>query len=260
MVAPVDTEFKAALALFTHATQPEAAFVAMVAVTPFDNCAVVDKLLAKVSVFPERLNVKVDGTVAVIAIWSSGEEIIEVAYVEEFPPLAIVPVLSFPAVLVVTAVVLVQLKQYKVLAVKLELGKVTTCPVTSVAVPIPSHPVAPEGRFEVSTVNVAAKPNVKPVGNVTTTLDSVTSVTAVFAHIRPVVAVDAFIRSNRTHACCKLAACALFTNNIGTAKEKTNMSSVTDPIKRLCLCIFFYFDDQFPLLYHSVFLRASNME
>jgi hypothetical protein len=103
------------LALFTHATQPEAAFVAIVTVFPVVEVVVVERFPEKVSVLPEREKLKVAGTVAVTTIWSS--ETRERAYPEESmvagPEVRVVmvPVLSFPAVVFVRVLVPEKLKQ-----------------------------------------------------------------------------------------------------------------------------------------------------
>lgn len=87
------------------------------------------------------------------------------------------PVLVFEADEAVdTADVLVQLKQYNVLGVRVVLGKVTVWPDTFVAVPIPGQAVPPEGQpiLVVLTVQLPVVVlTVYPVGKVTCTLASV---------------------------------------------------------------------------------------
>jgi hypothetical protein len=92
--------------------------------------------------------------------------------------------------LTVTAALFVQLKQYNVPTVSSPLGKVTTCPVTFVAVAILGHAVPPVGhaRFVVLIVKLAAVPSVYPVGNVTCTSASVKADVGL-AQTVPVVAV-----------------------------------------------------------------------
>ena len=73
------------------------------------------------------------------------------------------PVLDAVAELfTVTAALFVQLKLYNVPTVRSPLGKVTTCPVTLVAVFMLGHALAPLGhaRFVVLTVKFAAEPSV----------------------------------------------------------------------------------------------------
>jgi hypothetical protein len=66
--AEVEAEVRAALALLTQATQPEAALVARVTVLPEVETVVVPRFPVKVSVFPESEKENVAGTVAVTTI------------------------------------------------------------------------------------------------------------------------------------------------------------------------------------------------
>ena len=104
--------------------------------------------------------------------------------------------------LVVTAAVLVQLKQYKVPTVKSVLGNVAVLPTlsTAVAVPMPSHAVPPEGQAKLVVETVQFERvvlSVVLVGKPTTTDASVPTVVG-WAHTVPVVGVEASIRSNLT--------------------------------------------------------------
>jgi hypothetical protein len=96
-----------------------------------------------------------------------------------------------------------------VFTVRSVLGKVTVWPDTAVAVPIPGHAVAPDGRFVVVTVQFKAVPfTVKSAGNVTWTSASVWTVRAL-AQTVPLVAVAAFILSSLNVASRNVAALAL---------------------------------------------------
>ena len=64
IVAPVEEELRPAFALLTHATQPEAAFVAIVTVRPEVEVIDVERLGVKESVLPLNVKVNVAGTVA----------------------------------------------------------------------------------------------------------------------------------------------------------------------------------------------------
>jgi len=80
----------------------------------------------------------------------------------------ILPVLSEPAVLVVSVFELAKLKQYSVPTTKSPLEKVTVWPETALAVPILTQAVAPDGKLVVVTVQFEAVVlTVKPVGKVT---------------------------------------------------------------------------------------------
>ena len=107
-----------------------------------------------------------------------------------------------PAVEVVSAAVLVQRKQYKVFDDRFELGNVTVCEETEVAVPIPGHAVAPDGISLVETVQLEVLPTANPVGKTTWISTSVPlSDNGVCEQISPVVAVVAFALSGRTYTC-----------------------------------------------------------
>ena len=128
----------------------------------------------------------------------------------------------------VTAAAFVQLKQYNVPTVKSPLGKVTTWPVTLVAVAMLGHAVPPDGQavLVVLTVKFAAVPSVYPVGNSTCTVASV-AVVAGLAHTVPVVCVLIFMRSNRTSTCVRGAAfaCTAVIAEITTLSARTVATS-----------------------------------
>lgn len=114
------------------------------------------------------------------------------------------PLLSLPAVELVSVVTPVHRKQYSVLVeVRSLLGKVTSCPLAAEAVVMPGQADDPEGMSVVDTVQFeAVELTVNPVGKVTFTDASVPVVIeeGVLAQTKPVVAVEAFMRSKRTYA------------------------------------------------------------
>ena len=118
-----------------------------------------------------------------------------------------VPIKLLFAAGLVKVLVPAKLKQYIVPTVKSVLGKVTFCPETLVAVPMPGQAVAPKGRLVIVVVQLAAvELTPKPVGKVTITIVSTSVVVGLAQTVPPVVAV-ADIRSRRTAACVSPAAC-----------------------------------------------------
>jgi hypothetical protein len=194
--------------------QPWAALVVRVTVRPEVELTVpVSRLPPKLSVFPLNAKVNVAPTAAVTTIWSS--EITEVAYCEEsIVAGTLVRVVTEPDRLllvdpgVVRVLVAAKLKQYSVAPfAKSVLGKVTVCPATAVAVPIPGQAVWPESKPVVVTVQLLAVVlSVKPVGNVTWTLATVEATVPGDAHTLPPVADDVVIRSKRTITLARPAA------------------------------------------------------
>lgn len=129
--APGDADTNAAFALFTHVVQPFRAFVVIVAVDP-DVSAVAPFVNAveKLSVFVGRLKLNVGLTTPVTEIVSLvmvEKAIADLSIVAEAPVwVSTYPIMLFAAAAVVSAAVLVQLKQYVVPTVKSPPVKVTT--------------------------------------------------------------------------------------------------------------------------------------
>lgn len=141
-----------------------------------------------------------------------------------------VPVLSEPAVPVVNVFVAAKVKQYKVPTLKSPLGKVTVCPDTADAVPIPTQAVEPEGMSVVATVQFdAVEFTVKPVGKVTCTSASVPVVDG-SAQTNPPVVVLAVILSILKYACAKIALAFLTNTNEVTDTINTSIN----PKPKLC--------------------------
>lgn len=156
------------------------------------------------SVLALRAKENAGGIVAVTTIWSL--VMLAVAYCALSIVVGVLSVVvTVPRLLLlvdevtVTALAVVQLKQYNVPTVKSPLGKVTSWPVTFVAVAMLGQAVPPVGhdRLVVLTVNAVDAPSVYPVGKLTTTCASA-AVTLGLAHTVPVVAVLTCMRSKRT--------------------------------------------------------------
>jgi len=168
IVAEAVEELRPVLASFAHTCQPFLALVLTVAVRGVGLLVTLPVLkVPRASEVALSANENVEGTVAVTDTWS----LLTVAVLKSLVSMLVgvlvrvvmVPLFELVALdLVVTAEVLVQLKQYRVPTVKSPLGKVTTWLDTFVAVAILGHAVPPVGqaRLVVLTVKVDAIPKV----------------------------------------------------------------------------------------------------